>query len=444
MSETKIFAVAGAPVLHSRSPEMFNEAFRGLPIDAVYTRLAGSKPEDVVRIAREVGMSGFNVTLPFKEGILPLLDGVDEDARAIGAVNTVIVREGRFFGYNTDSFGVTAALTAKGVTIKGGKAVVVGAGGAARAVVFGLCAQGADVVVVNRTFEKAQGLADAAGCGASSFEGLDQEVADARVLIVCVPFSGRIVNSRALRKGLVVLDGNYGIGASLAEKAKRKGCHVIDGREWLLFQGARALTLFTGMDAPVEVMRKALYKKRVARKGNIALIGFMGTGKSTIAGALSKKMGMPLVDIDQAVEEKTGYTISEIFRDEGERVFRNMESREIGHIGNMPHQAIISCGGGAVLSERNREILRRYCTVVWLWAREETILERIGDGDARPLLCGEAARTDVRRMMETRLPLYAGTADVCIGTDGEDPETLAEKIYNEVSRVHRYDGGEGR
>ena len=151
------------PVFYYKSPLMFNTAFRDLGIDAVYVRLAASQPEEVVRLAREMGMDGFNITSPFKGDILHYLDEVDPDALLIGAVNTVKRKGDRLVGYNTDVAGVLEAVRGSGLDPKGQKAIVLGAGGAGRAACLALVSAGAQVILMNRTLEKARNCGHAPG-----------------------------------------------------------------------------------------------------------------------------------------------------------------------------------------------------------------------------------------------------------------------------------------
>ena len=161
MSEGKIFAVTGNPILHSRSPEIFRAAFEALGLDNYYyLRFASSRAEEIVQAMREATVSGFNVTSPFKEKVIPLLDDLDDGARKIGAVNLIVNEGGRLKGFNTDVMGVEQAFLENGVTLAGKKAVVLGAGGAAKAAVAALTEAGTDVVIINRTFKKAEFLAE--------------------------------------------------------------------------------------------------------------------------------------------------------------------------------------------------------------------------------------------------------------------------------------------
>lgn len=426
--KTGIFAVAGNPVLHSRSPALFNAAFGELSIDAVYTRLAASNPRDIIESIPAIGLSGVNITSPFKEEIIPFLDDMDREAHNIGAVNTVVVEEGKLKGYNTDHLGASQAFLQNGISLFQKKVLVLGAGGAAKAAVFGLVKERARVVICNRTLNKALRMALDFGCRAATLENMEGELRDADILLSCLPsLNTRIVNVPALTERLTVLDANYQTETQLSKDARSRGCNVIDGREWLLFQGIEAFTRFTGLQPPIDTMRSALYGKPMRKKSNIALIGFMGTGKTSVAHDLGRVTGKPVLDIDRTIEEKTGHSIQEIFALQGETGFRAVEKDEIGKIAHIS-DTVIACGGGVVVDAENIAALKETCIVVWLWADEDTILKRVGTGEERPLLPGENRALAIGRLLDNRLPRYAYASDLIVRTDGKGIEEIAERI----------------
>ncbi len=432
---TRIFAVAGAPVFHSKSPLIFNTAFRHLGIDAAYVRLAASRAEEVVALVREIDMAGLNITSPFKREILPYLDDVEGDARKIDSVNTVVRRGGRLVGYNTDVAGVLEALRGSGFDPSGHKAVVMGAGGAGRAACLALVSVGARVILINRTFEKAQGFAERIGCTALPLDRAKDALQGAHLLISAVSSGDRLIEPSALRRPLVVLDANYGHPSALVEDADRAGCTLIDGREWLLGQALPAFHLFTGRaDAPAQQMRKALWKRRLDGRRNIALIGFAGSGKSAVAQDLASISGMAFVDIDGRIEEKAGTSIAEIFASRGEEEFRRMEQAEIEEIGLDSNQ-VVSCGGGAVMSRSNVRVLRNNCLSVWLWADVKTALSRIGETSTRPLIHSPDPESTAQALLAQRIPHYAHSSDLLVNTNGRETREIAERIWNELSQA---------
>lgn len=256
-----LYAVVGQSVTQSRSPALHHEAFKALGIPARYVRLAVRSAEEGLRRARSLGVRGMNITAPFKEDFFRLCDTVSGTAKTTGAVNTVVIRKGRLMGHNTDVYGVAQALRSNGVTLKGKKAVVLGAGGAAKAAVHALLSGGAEVTVANRTAQKARGIAESMGCGHSSLRSAEfvDVFRNAEIVVSAVSTTERIVPRNVLKGTMTILEAYYTSETALMRIARRKGCKVIDGREWLLFQGAKAFEIFTRRKAPLEVMRKAVY-----------------------------------------------------------------------------------------------------------------------------------------------------------------------------------------
>jgi shikimate dehydrogenase len=431
---SNIYAVAGKPILHSRSPRMFNAAFRELGLDAVYTRITAWSAEEVITTAREVGIEGLNITSPFKAEIIPCLDSVEAEAAKIGSVNTVVYSEGMFIGHNTDVAGVLGALKESGFNAAGKKTVVLGAGGAGRAAALALRSTGATVVIVNRSFEKAEKAAHSLQCLAIPIERISEAFAGADLLVSTISSDERVIEPALLSKELTVLDANYAHPTALARDAARAGCTLLDARLWLLHQALPAFTLFTGRTSPVNAMRKALWQKVWPPHRNIALIGLSGSGKSTVGAELASITGMGVIDIDRMVEEKAGVSIADLFQARGEEAFRIMEKAEIDELWNISNR-VIDCGGGAVLHKRNRRTIRSTSVPVWLWAGPKTLLSRIGDTDTRPLLHTEDAGCAIEGLLADRRFLYAATADFLINTEGKRPEEIARRICNEVGKT---------
>lgn len=427
---TAIYAVAGNPVFGSRSPLMFNAAFRELAIDAAYVRLAASNASEIMATARQAGIAGLNITTPFKADIMAHLDGIDADAKGAGAVNTVVKGPDGYVGYNTDVAGLLGALGAAGFNPSEKKAVILGAGGAARAAALGLLRAGATVVIVNRTLARARDGAGKLGCEAVPLSGLAGALEGARLLVSAISSTGRVVDPTLLTPDIFVLDALYSRPTALVKDATDKGCRVIDGREWLLAQAAPAFSLFLGRPAPLDIMRKALWKRRLDSRKNIALIGFMGAGKSVVGAELARVSGLTFTDIDRQIEENAGATIPEIFEREGEGAFRRMEQEEIDGL-RLTSRLVAACGGGALETRANVRTLRNNCLSVWLWADVPTVIERAGGVTGRPLFDGLGAEA-VRDLLALRLPGYARCADLVISTEGKGPAEIAGRIWDEV------------
>ncbi len=265
-SKTKVVGVIGKPIGHSMSPVMHNAAFSRLGLDYVYLAFEVSDLGGAIGGMRALGVRGFNVTIPYKVDVLRYLDEVDAVARMIGAVNTVVNDDGVLRGYNTDCSGAVDALISK-VKLKGCKVAVIGAGGAGRAVAFGVAEKGAHVLVVNRTLVRGEELVSSvngfypgvAECG--TMEGLkDASVVVNTTPVGMVPDVGATpVLNKFLRKSHVVMDIVYNpIETRFLRDARSLGCVTISGVEMFVGQGAKSFELFCGKKAPRDVMRDAV------------------------------------------------------------------------------------------------------------------------------------------------------------------------------------------
>ncbi|WP_380681571.1 shikimate dehydrogenase [Salinigranum sp. GCM10025319] len=260
----QVFGLVGNPVGHSLSPPMHEAAYDALGIDARYVTFEPGV-DDIERAvdgAAALGIAGLNVTIPFKQHVLDLVEP-DPLAARIGAVNTVDFSTDRPKGYNTDAAGVTRSFAHHDVPLDGRDAVVVGAGGAGRAVAFALADAGCAVHVANRTVETAEELAGSVeGATAGGLETLDR-VGEADVLVnatsVGMEEDASPVPTEHLHADLAVLDAVYTpIETRLLREASAAGATTIDGAWMLLFQGVEAFERWTDRDAPVEAMNEAL------------------------------------------------------------------------------------------------------------------------------------------------------------------------------------------
>ncbi|MGH9412387.1 MAG: shikimate dehydrogenase [Terriglobales bacterium] len=255
---TLIFGILGYPLEHSLSPRMHTAAYRRLGMNAIYLPLLARKPAHVLELAGEVPLQGISVTHPYKTSILDQLERVDPLGTAVGAVNTVVRSQGKFYGYNTDVAGILEPL-GREIRLRGAKVLVLGAGGAARAAVFGLRSQGAQVSICNRTAARAQALAKSAKAKVVSRAELKKQTWQAIVHATPV---GQYPNERESLlaseeiNAPVVFDLVYNPKETeLARRAQAAGAKVISGVEMLVIQGARQFELWTGKPAPIETMR---------------------------------------------------------------------------------------------------------------------------------------------------------------------------------------------
>lgn len=271
----KVFGIFGNPIGHTLSPAMHGHGLRSAGLDAVFVPLLVDDLAEAIGTLRRENLGGVSVTIPFKSQVIDLLDEVDEAARAMGAVNTVVNHNGRLTGYNTDYLGVVGALeSALGGegSLVGKTAVVLGAGGTARAATFGLIEAGVRVRIANRTLEKAQALAAELGCDSCSLADVSElaaqpggAIADILVNTTSVgmrpgPDESPVAAGVTARFG-VVLDAVYSpVRTRLLRDAQDAGVETVTGLEMLLHQGFAQFELWTGMAAPRDAMRAAVMR----------------------------------------------------------------------------------------------------------------------------------------------------------------------------------------
>lgn len=264
---TKTFGILGNPVHHSLSPAMHNAAFSTLELNSVYIPLPAGDLQAAVAGLSALGFSGASVTIPHKQEVIRHVDVLDPVARKIGAVNTLVFQEDEnartvVYGYNTDWMGANRALDEE-IKLQGCRVLILGAGGSARAIGYGLLEAGAEIIVANRTRSRGENLAAALGCRFCPLDMLETVSADVLVNTTSVgmtPNDGEIPLSPALLPRFsVVMDIVYApLQTRLLGEAARAGCRVVNGLAMLLYQGAAQFKLWTGTEAPVEVMRQVL------------------------------------------------------------------------------------------------------------------------------------------------------------------------------------------
>ena len=274
---TRVVGILGNPVDHSLSPRMHNAAYAALDLDYVYVpfRAMPATIRGAVRAMNTLGIVGFNVTVPYKQDVVKLVNRLTPTATAIGAVNTIYREGSDIVGDNTDAAGFSEALRSHGVKLRGAHVLVIGAGGSARAVLHALREGGAgDVVLANRTVLTARRLAREFAATAVGLDALEHEalLASRTLVVNSTPIGlegGAYLDYRAAAtpKGCMHFDLAYGRGLTpFLALAQRAGRPILDGRHMLVHQGAVAFRRFTGRKAPVDVMLEAVGLAPAARK----------------------------------------------------------------------------------------------------------------------------------------------------------------------------------
>lgn len=436
MSEYKLYAVTGNPILFSRSPQIYNSLFRHFNIRAHYTRILSSSAYESLRIGKEMKLHGLNLTSPFKEQAVPFIHQVSSEAKKIKAVNLVLFHDSYLSGFNTDPYGVIKALKTNQVSVQGKKCLVLGAGGAGRAAVFGLLkSKAAQVILVNRTQLRAKKTAHELGCEYAPIEQLAKILIDCNIFISCIPRFPCCLNSYKWPPNISILNADYR-NSSLSFSTKQNSINCISGLDWLLFQAFLSFHLFTGKNVPIEIkksIKEKLMNNRNALKSNLALIGFMGTGKTSVGQVLAEKGHFNFLDTDQVIEESEGFSINDIFKKKGEKKFREIEKSLMSPFLQHSKNTVFSLGGGTVLDSHTVQKLRKTCRVIWLWNPLDKILQRT-NFQKRPLLSG-FSRNHMEQLYLSRIPYYAEASDLVVPSPTGEIKQTAQRIKNEIDQT---------
>ena len=268
-ANTSLFGLIGNPVAHSLSPAMHNQAFAAISYNGVYLALRVTDPAAAIKGIRALNFKGVSVTLPHKVAVMEYLDEVDETAARIGAVNTIVNNRGRLIGYNTDCAGALQALRTR-TSIKGKSVGLIGAGGAARAIGFGLVAAGGRVTILNRSRTSGEGLA--ADLRAEYLPLNDWQPNRYEILINTTPVGmhpetdATPIPKEDVSKEMVVMDIVYNpLDTRLLKAAAAKKCRTINGVAMFVFQGVHQFELWTGQKAPVDVMQNSVLEALKAK-----------------------------------------------------------------------------------------------------------------------------------------------------------------------------------
>jgi shikimate dehydrogenase len=426
--EIKYFAVTGDPILHSRSPFIFNTLFNQYSLNYHYTRLSARSAEEAISMFRRLSLSGMNVTSPFKSEIILFLDEIDEHGKKIGAVNTIKLVGNKLVGYNTDFLGVVGAIKNHGIELKNKKCIVLGGGNAGRAAIYGLLKERANVIVVNRTYEKARKAALDFDCKTERIENLNNILIDSDILISTIPYCYEYIKTEYLSKGLVFLNANYKDN-KVDRIFEQAGCIVIPGEEWLYNQAIPAFEIFTGVRIDNVTTKFKAQNKSIESKKIISLIGFMGSGKTTIGRILAEKLSLPFIDTDEIIEKREGRWIPKIFKAEGEAYFRELEKKVLSEI-DTNKSSILASGGGLMLDEDNRRYLENFATNIYLHSSFETCINRAGDG-TRPLL-NNLNILQANKIYNDRFSSYFSLADLIVNNEDSIEDTvniILKEIY---------------
>ena len=373
--------------------------------------------DEVANFLQERAFCAINVTIPYKEVVIPYLDVISDEARAIGAVNTIVNKNGKLFGYNTDYYGIKALFDKANIDPAGKDALVLGTGGTAKTASAVLCALGAkSVTKVSRSKKD----------GAIDYDEA-KERKDTQIIFNATPVGmypsdeQQPIDLQSFCNLEGVLDAIYHpLCTNLVLQANDKGAKVIGGLYMLVAQAVYASRLFLGKD--VSDVRKdeieSVYEKILAKKQNVVLVGMPSSGKSTIGKRVARILEREFVDTDSEIEKKIGMSIADFFAKYGEAEFRKTESEIINEV-SKKSAAVIATGGGVILDEKNVLALKRNGVIVYLDRKIDNLIAT----DSRPL---SSNVDDLKKLYAKRKPLYEKYAEITID-DNDDVATVVRR-----------------
>ena len=424
------YGLIGEKLGHSLSPEI--HALFGYPD----YELRELRPDEVGAFLTARDFAGINVTIPYKQTVIPYLDGISERAAAIGAVNTIVKRnDGSLFGDNTDFAGFVYMLRRAGIDPAGKKVLLLGNGGTSRTAAAALASLGArEILVVSRH----PGGDGPEGISQISYADLPDH-ADAEILVNTTP-AGMYPNNGTAAADLSLLPNLTAVAdvvynplkTALLLAAEKRGLQAAGGLAMLAAQAFYAEQVFetagqaacgiaagqadedtgSGKIPVIEnVVRELMRGMR-----NLVLIGMPGSGKSSAGRAAAERLGRAFIDLDAYIEEKTGRFPGDIITEDGETAFRDIETACCAEVGKM-RGLVIAAGGGTPLREENRDALRQNGTV-FLLTRDASLLPVEG----RPL----SRAGSLAEMERKRMPFYKMCADYTAANDGPLEKTVDE------------------
>ena len=380
--------------------------------------------EELPEFFKNKNFKAINVTIPYKQDVIEFLDWISDEAKSINAVNTIVNKNGKLYGFNTDFYGLKALIERENVSIKDKKVAILGSGGTSNTA-FAVANYLAALSVLKVSRNKKDGYI--------TYGELYEKYSDCEIVINTTPCgmypkSGvSVVDLEKLPKVEAIFDAVYNpLNSKLILDAKAKNITAVGGLYMLVSQAAYAVEKF--IDAPVDNSRvEEIFKNLYKQKMNIALIGMPASGKTSVGKVLSEKLQKTFVDSDDEIVKAENKKIPEIFEEFGEAYFRNVEKSVIKEL-SMLNSQVISTGGGAVLNPENIENLKANSRIYFL----DRPLDMLITTSDRPL---SSNRADLEKRYKERYELYKSAADVIIdgGKTVEEVAKIIEEDFYEYS-----------
>ena len=407
------YGCIGEKLGHSFSKEIHNAL-------ATYNyELKELEKTEVDAFMKSHDFKAINVTIPYKQTVIPYLDLISDEAKAIGAVNTVVNKNGKLYGFNTDYFGMKSLIERTGIEINKKKVAILGGGGTSKTAEAVSKALGAEVIYKTSRNSKA---------GFITYDELYNISDTIDVIINTTPVGmypdiyTSAVEVERFKNLSGVVDAVYNpLRSKLVSDALENNVKAVGGLYMLVAQAAAAVEKFIDTKITTENIEK-VFKNLFNKKENIVLIGMPSSGKSTVGNMLAEKLGRAFFDSDKLVESTQNMTIPDIFKAEGEAYFRNCETETVFEL-SKNNSSVIATGGGVVLNKKNIELLKENGKVFFL----DRPLEMLLTTDDRPLSSNKA---DLEKRYNERYDLYRISADVVIDGSG-----TVDEVVNQILRV---------
>ena len=413
------FGLIGKTLKHSFSaqihPRLFNCKYELKELDKT----------ELDAFFRAKDFRGINVTIPYKKSVIPYIDVLDDTAKSVGAVNTIVNKNGKLYGYNTDFLGLKALIEKSNVSLVNKNVLILGSGATSDTAFAVAKSMGA-----KNTTRLSRGKSDKS----DTYDNIGNYYLDTDVIINTTPVGmypdiGKSLIEVSRFKNLsAVFDVVYNpIKTKLICDAKELGIIAEGGTYMLVFQALYAARLFSGKEIPKEIAEK-IFDGIITDKQNIVLIGMPSSGKTTIGKMLAKNLNRPFVDTDQEILNNTGMAPKDIISKQGEDKFRDIETAAVKEISKR-QGIIISTGGGVITREINTQLLKENGIVVFL-DRDFDNLEITSD---RPLT---STKDKLLKIYNERYPLYKRYADIAVAVNEEfsiTAEEILKVIFNENS-----------
>ncbi len=411
------YGLIGERLGHSFSKEIHAKLF-----DYSY-ELREMSLEELDRFMREKKFKAINVTIPYKQAVMPYLDEIDPAAQRIGAVNTVVNRDGALIGYNTDFFGLRALIEKSGVSLSGKKVLILGSGGTSKTATAVAEAMGArEIFRVSRS----------EGEGVVTYDEVYKNHTDADIIINTTPcgmFPKNGTSAIELDRFQTLcgcFDAVYNpLRSAFVLAAKKRGIPAEGGLYMLVAQAVFAAEHFVSQQLPEDTIDR-VFSEIMQKKQNLVLIGMPGSGKTTLGKLVAKELGLSFLDTDELIRTREGKTPAELITKYGEAAFREMEAAAVKEAAAQ-QGLVIATGGGAVLRDENLSALRENGKIFFL----DRPLEHLVTSADRPL---SSDREKLENRYRERYPIYCAAADIkidCVQSKQQNVLNIKEAFLNE-------------